>query len=256
MRRCFPFVTRFGSNARSASGFRSIANPAFAFLLGLSFPCFLLGLPDIAQAAIKFDITPHAVTLISAKNPKWDTVVVESYVYITGDAAYRNTGNTPKLYLEVRIDSLSAAKHYLKPGDSLETLSGFMVKDTVTVLKTPFAVVTWSDPLASFQKESTVENMRVSSMYFELHPRVDTVRVAGCPTMPAGLEGSGGFRSGYGSVAIAPALPVAAVIYNLLGRPVWSGRALPGEIPKNRLSAGTYLFAQGSAVLLFRVDPR
>jgi hypothetical protein len=211
--------------------------------------CFCL--PRIL-GAIKFDITPHAVTLLSAKHAKWDTVAVESYVYVTGDSAYYNRTNKQLLFLDVRIDSLSAKKHYLKPGDSLETLSGFMVRDTLTVLKTPFALVTWADPFSSFQKEPSIEGMRISTMYFELHPRVDTLKIAGCPVTTALGEAGG---------SADPALPlknpeslVPTTVYNLLGRPVWTGLSHLGATPNNLMAPGLYLLSQGASSRIFRAE--
>ena len=201
-----------------------------------------------ATALVKFDVAPRSAVLLSGKNAKWDTVVVETYVYNAGDTTYTNKGKTPLLYLDVRIDTVSAAKHYLAPGDSLEPFSGKMIKDTVTVLKTAFAVVTWVDPLKAFQSVPAVENLRVSTLYVDLHGKHDTVKVAGCP-IPSVLEQPAFVPAGAGKVP--------TTLYNVVGRPVWSGLHDRGAFPAQlTLPEGVYLMVQGSATRLFRVPLR
>lgn len=199
-----------------------------------------------AMALVKLDVTPRSATLLSAKNAKWDTVVIETYVYNMGDTTYVNKGRTPLLYLDVRIDTVSAAKHYLAPGDSLESFAGRMIRDTITVLKAPFAIVTWTDPLKSFGPKPAVEELRVSSLYADLHPKRDTVRVPGCP-IPTGLE-----RPAY---RLPGAGPVATTVYNVIGRPVWIGKLDRGALPMG-LSEGVYLVVQGGESRLFRIPSR
>lgn len=207
---------------------------------------FLAALP--AAALPKLGITPRSAVLQSAKNAKWDTVVVETYVYNSGDTTYVNKGATPKLYVDVRIDTVSAAKHYLAPGDSLEAFTGKTIKDTLTVLKTPFALVTWTDPLKAFGPEPAVEDLRVSTLYVDLHPKRDTVRVAGCP-IPTDVARPALLFPGMGKVP--------TTIYNVVGRPVWSGMRERASFPgSSGLSEGVYLMVQGADTRLFRVPAR
>lgn len=205
---------------------------------------------DAVHAVLTFSVKLHGVEMLSSKDPKWDTVVVRSYVYIDGDSTFYNRGTAPLLLLDVRIDSASARKHYLAPKDSLEFLHGFFLFDTLTVLKTPFVAATWVDPLWSFQKEPTVEELRVSSLYIDLHPKVDTILIAGCPPGPTRLRGPIGFRGG---TLAREAVPTT--IYDIIGRPVWSGRLPEGEIPRDLVPEGVYLLVQGSRHRTFRIVP-
>ena len=215
--------------------------PIRILFLGIAF------LFAFAQSEVKLSLTPRAAVLKSGKNAKWDTVIVETYVYNTGDTTYYNKGKTPLLYLDVRIDTVSAGMHYLQPGDSLEIFTGFMVKDTVTVLKTAFAVVAWADPLKSFGPVPAIEELRVSSLYVDLHPKVDTVRVPGCPV-----------ATGVPPAHVSPAVTgmVPSTVYNIVGRPVWSGAARAGELPEVDLPEGAYLLLQGTQTRIFRILPR
>ncbi|MDB5103733.1 MAG: hypothetical protein JWP91_1422 [Fibrobacteres bacterium] len=235
----------------SADALRSAFATAALALGGMAAMSFPAVVP--ARAAISFEISPYSVKALSTKDPRWDTVVVQTYVYVSGDETYRNTGKTRMLYLDLRIDSLSVAKHYLEPGDSLEAINGFMIKDTLTVLKTPFAAVTWSDPQYVFEKETTVGNMRVSSQFVDLHPRIDTVKVAGCP-LPTAI--GPGARGRSVRAALSAAAPIPTTIYNLIGKPVWAGQSVPGRIPETALSEGIYLMSQTSGNRIFRILPR
>jgi hypothetical protein len=175
---------------------------------------FLVFAFSISHATLKLSVSPVGVKLLSAKNTKWDTVVVETYVYNSGDATYYNTGTAPLLIVDIMVDSLSIGKHFLKPKDSLETFTGFKLYDTVTVAKVPFALVNWIDPLRSFQKESAVEELRVTSIFIDLHPKMDTIYLAGC--------GPGG------TTALSKLLPKNIrskienpyPIYNVIGQPL------------------------------------
>jgi hypothetical protein len=217
-------------------------NAACAALL-----CLALA-PRPANALVKLDASPDSVALISSKHAKWDTVVIMTYLYNSGDTTFVNKGKTPLLYLDVRIDTISAAKHFLAPGDSLEPFTGKMIKDTLTVLKTAFAVVTWIDPNKSFQSEPAVANLRVATLYADMHPKHDTVRVAGCP-IPTVLEHPF-FRSPSEG-------KVKTTLFNVIGRPVWMGILARGAFPAEAgLSEGAYLMVQGSTTRLFRVPAR
>ena len=207
-----------------------------------------LSLAGPAHAKLTFSISPAEVNLLSSKDTRWDTVVVKTYIYVGGDSTYFNKGSKPLLIVDIRIDTASARKHYLQPGDSLEFLNGFYVLDTLTVIKTPFVVSTWADPLWSFQAASTVEELRVSSEYVNLHPKVDTVLIAGCPPGTTALRRpisrqSSSLRRGL----------VATTIYDVIGRPVWSGKLRDGEIPRDLVPEGVYLMVQGSRHRTFRI---
>lgn len=200
-----------------------------------------------ASADVKLGIIPRGATLKSGKNATKDTVVVETYVYNGGDSTYVNKGKTSLLYVDVRIDTASAAKHYLAPGDSLEAFTGFMLKDTVAVPKTAFALIAWTDPLKSFGPVPAIEDLRVASLYVDLHPKLDTVYLAGCPVATEAHP--------------APSLPgvagmVPTTVYNVAGRPVWSGMSRAGAQPAIELPEGAYLLSQGTYARIFRVLPR
>jgi hypothetical protein len=201
-----------------------------------------------AFAVVKLAVTPRSVNLLSSKNAKWDTVEVVTYVYNAGDTVFHNTGTTPLLYADVRLDTASIAKHYLKPGDSLNIFAGFMLKDTATVLKTAFAAVAWTDPLKSFGDKPAVEDLRVSSLYVNLHPKKDTVSLAGCP-LPTGAE----------KPLVTPMAKqgiVPSTVFDIVGRPVWSGSARAGSVPGIALPEGVYLLVQGADSRIFRISTR
>jgi hypothetical protein len=105
-----------------------------------------------------------------------------------------------------------------------------------------------------FQKESTVENMKVASRFFDMHPRADTVRLAGCP-LTTGVFGGSLFRDPGGAARYTGSGEgaVPTLVYDLLGKPIWSGLAHPGRIPHYQFPQGRYLLSQGSLTLLFRV---
>jgi hypothetical protein len=203
-----------------------------------------------SHALLKLDVSPIGTKLLSSKNANWDTVEVQVYVYNSGDTTYYNKGTTPLLYVEIKVDTLSIAKQYLLPGDSIKALFGFKVTDTVTVIKTPFSLVTWVDPLVSFYKLPAVSEMRVSSMYVELHPKRDTTYIAGCePGTYLIKPFSSPNLSTQSSV-------IATTIYNVIGKPIWTGKSQQGRIPGHNFSAGTYLMVQGSENHIFRIAPQ
>ena len=213
----------------------------------LSYICIAF-LFAFAAADVKLGIIPRGATLKSGKNATRDTVIVETYVYNGGDSTYVNKGKTQLLYVDVRVDDGSVAKHYLAPGDSLEAFTGFMLKDTVTAPKAAFALIAWSDPLKSFGPVPAIEELRVASLYVDLHPKLDTVYLAGCPVatemhpVHAALPGVSGM--------------VPTAVYNVNGRPVWSGMSRAGGQPSIDLPEGAYLLSQGSYARIFRILPR
>ncbi len=208
---------------------------------------FIAALFESSYATLKLTVSPLGTKLLSGKNVKWDTVEVQVYVYNAGDTTYYNKGTTPLLYVDIKVDTLSIAKHYLRSGDSLKAFYGFKLTDTVTILKTPFSLVTWIDPLVSFQKLPAVEEMRVSSMYVDLHPKRDTTYIAGCP------PGTVWVRPFALQAPLTPLMVVPTTIYNVIGKPVWTGKSQQGRIPSHNFPEGVYLMVQGSENQAYRI---
>ena len=208
---------------------------------------FIAALFESSYATLKLAVSPIGTKLLSGKNVKWDTVEVQVYVYNAGDTTYYNKGTTPLLYVDIKVDTLSIAKHYLKPGDSLKAYYGFKLTDTVTIIKTPFSLVTWIDPLVSFQKLPAVEEMRVSSMYVDLHPKSDTTYIAGC------RPGTVWVRPFALQAPFMQSKAVPTTIYNVIGKPVWTGKSPQGRIPSHKFPKGVYLMEQGSGNQSYRI---
>ncbi len=211
---------------------------------------FIAALFESSYATLKLAVSPLGTKLLSGKNVKWDTVEVQVYVYNAGDTTYYNKGTTPLLYVEIKVDTLSIAKHYLRPGDSLKAYYGFKLTDTVTILKTPFSLVTWIDPLVSFYKLPAVEEMRISSMYVDLHPKTDTTFIAGC------RPGTYVIKPFSWQAPFTQLVAVPTTIYNVIGKPVWTGKSQQGRIPSHNFPEGVYLMVQGSENHIFRMAPK
>ena len=207
---------------------------------------FTLGTLAGVQAAPKFDISisRSGIKLISSKNPNLDTFSVDSYVYNGGDG-WKNTGTTPLLYQQLMIGSTVLAKHYIKAGDSLESLSGFTVTDTVTAPRPAFALSSWSDPLTSFGKEPAVEGLRLVAFDLNFHHQVVTLV---CP--PSSIAPF--------PVVVSPLLAAAvpSTIFNVMGKPIWNGKLHTGELPEGILAEGVYILVQGSQHHSFRIGAR
>jgi hypothetical protein len=210
---------------------------------------FAAALPA-AAVSLKLDIVPFGVKLLSASNPQRDTVEIKCYVYNGADTAWVNKGNKALPYLDIRVDDASVKKRSLAVGDSLPGVGGFFTLDTVAVAKSPFVVTTIADPSTSFGAEAAVEEYRASSRFYDMHPKVDTVVVPGCPpgTVPTAIapgEGKPALRAAEGR------LPTE--IYDAAGHRVWRGRTAIGEIPAQGFPEGVYLLVRDGQPRSFRI---
>jgi hypothetical protein len=199
--------------------------------------------------------SPSSVRLLSTKNWLVDTIEITTIVTNNGpDVAQSPLYPEKYVVLDVRIDSLRVTKHH--EALVLSVGSFLIFKDTVTVLKGPFSLTSWTNPLSNYTSnpmvwgESGAEIFdNVLSWSYNFHPTVhyDTIYLVVHDTVQIS-----GVASSHNKIAKSSLL-TSAQIYNIFGQLVWEGKTENGVIPNIALSPGTHVFVQGDKKRFIKV---
>ena len=216
-------------------------------------------------------IAPATVRVIDSTNVLWDKIEVTTYLQNTGDStAWSPLYPSSYTAVSIRIDSLyrvgSHSIYYLQ--------SGYFIsfKDTFTVMKGPFALSTWCDPLGFWGENGSGKFDNVLSWSYNFHSEIsyDTVYVITKDTLT--LHDTTSIHDTvaiyyqdtlfvhdtvyiYDTLKTSSQRAIAKTyvqnefpsrIYNIMGQLVWTGNCQIGKIPPLNLSQGRYVLIQGS----------
>ncbi len=191
--------------------------------------------------------TPAVAKLLSSAHPLWDTVEITSYLQNNGDStAWSPLYPTKYSALTVLVDSLQIAGYhsiaYLLPGYFLT------FKDTARIMKGPFALTTWTNPLFYFGEGGGQSVDNVLSWTYNFHPEItyDTIYIVKHDTITIHDTLRDTLKTGSQQILSKSFsnTKIDSKVYNILGQLVWRGNSEAGKIPSLSLSQGAYILIQ------------
>jgi hypothetical protein len=236
---------------------------------------------------------PATVRMLSDKHPLWDTIEITTSVenISTTDTAKSPLYPSDFTVLKVGIDSLWFGN--LHRAYKFQPWSFTIYKDTAIVLKTPFSLYTWIDPLHAWNEGGAEVYNNVLSWTYNFHPEItyDTVRLVLTDTLRDTVRLHDTLTivrrdtiihkdtltltkrdtlihndtivvydtiyptAGMTKKIYAAMRPaVHTEIYNIVGQLVWNGNSPEGIIPRIKLPQGTCMMIQGDKRKLLKVS--
>lgn len=224
--------------------------------------CF--GQPDLAA--------PFTVDLLSSSHPLWDTIVVTTYLSNIGDAATDAHAFDWPL-VSVRVDSMPVGSHSMPANYVLNAGLFVVLTDTAIVLRAPFALVTWVDPIGASGEGGGEQVNNVRGVAFDFHPDVqyDTTYVLVYDTVTVHdttvavdtvtVHDTVVVHDTVYATESTPKLAIGATrdtgeyseLFRVDGRRIWAGYLREGQLPPMHLAYGSHVLVRGDRRELVKV---